>query len=83
MPSTPLANDSAHTTMSWCRCTQPFGAPVLPEEYSQNAASSLLVGAAGRFGEPFAIRSASVMSPALSDGESTCRVSGVEGRRKR
>src|SRR5579864_3444250 len=37
--------------MSCCRCTQPLETPVLPEEYSQNAGSSLLVGCASRSGD--------------------------------
>jgi hypothetical protein len=44
--STPFAYSSVHTSMSCCRWTQPLGKPVLPEEYSQKAASSLLVGSA-------------------------------------
>src|SRR5437899_6401299 len=51
-PRTPFANSSAHTTMSWCRWTHPFGAPVLPDEYSQNATSSRVVGAASSIGDP-------------------------------
>ena len=51
MPSTPFAYDSAHTHMSCCRCTQPFGPPVLPDEYSQNAMASLCVGSASRTGD--------------------------------
>src|SRR5437667_109983 len=52
--------------MSWCRCTQPFGAPVLPDEYSQNAASSRLVGAGSRCGDPRASRSANEQRAAKS-----------------
>src|SRR5919201_5890097 len=52
MPSTPFAYSSVHTSMSWWRWTQPLGKPVLPDEYSQNAASSLLVGSASSSAEP-------------------------------
>ena len=51
MPSTAFAYDSAHTTMSCCRWTQPFGPPVLPDEYSQNAIASLCVGSASSAGD--------------------------------
>ena len=37
--------------MSCCRWTQPFGRPVLPDEYSQNAGASLFVGAAVNTGD--------------------------------
>src|SRR4051812_18914339 len=43
---TPFPNSSAQTTMSWCRWTHPFGLPVLPEEYNQNAGESRPVGSA-------------------------------------
>src|SRR5215213_9656803 len=46
MPIMPRAYSSAQTTMSCCRWTHPLGRPVLPEEYSQNAGASRLVGSA-------------------------------------
>jgi hypothetical protein len=59
----PFPNSSAHTTMSCCRWTHPFGAPVLPDEYSQNAGASRLVASAAIAGDPFA-SSASSCGPA-------------------
>src|SRR5215467_2512362 len=43
--STFAAYCSVAATMLCCRWTHPFGKPVLPEEYSQNAVSSLQVRA--------------------------------------
>src|SRR5215469_7027577 len=47
----PFAYASLLTTMSCCKWTQALGRPVLPDEYNQNAASSLLVDAASRVDE--------------------------------
>ena len=72
----PLADErSRDTTMSWCRCTHPFGAPVLPDEYAQNAASSRLVGSAYRSGDPAASRrSKAIDSPSRAlPTTTTCR----------
>src|SRR5258708_12887559 len=52
MPRTPLPKSSAQTTMSCCKWTHPFGAPVLPDEYSQNAGASRLVGSASHSSAP-------------------------------
>src|SRR6478672_8711915 len=54
MPSTPLAYASAHTFMSCCTCTHPFGWPVLPDEYNQKAGASALVGSASSAGDAVA-----------------------------
>src|SRR2546423_7230869 len=48
MARTPRAYVSQQTTMSCCRCTAAFGVPVVPEVYSQNATSSLVVAAGAR-----------------------------------
>src|SRR5580765_7005085 len=58
IPSVGLAYNSVLTTMSWCKCTHPLGDPVLPEEYSQNATSSRLVGSAVSSERPAPNRSA-------------------------
>src|SRR5215469_5795846 len=51
MFKTPFAYASLLTTISCCKWTHAFGRPVLPDEYNQKAASSLLVAAASRFDE--------------------------------
>src|SRR2546423_14217676 len=51
----PFPYSSVHTTMSCCRWTHPFGNPVLPDEYSQKAGSSLLVGSASSSADASAI----------------------------
>src|SRR6266508_4399956 len=58
IPSVALAYNSVQTTMSWCRCTHPLGDPVLPDEYSQNATSSRVVGSAVSYESPAPSRSA-------------------------
>ena len=38
-------------SMSCCKCTQPFGRPVLPDEYSQKAGASRLVDSGVKSGD--------------------------------
>ena len=59
--------------MSCWRCTQPFGLPVVPDEYSQNAGASRLVGSASSTGDESATsfsrriaRPSSMSSPATT-----------------
>jgi len=49
-----------------CRCTAALGAPVEPEEYSQKHASSAVVGAGGKSGEPLASASLKAICPAAA-----------------
>src|SRR5688572_4274842 len=87
----PRAYSSAQTTMSCWRWTQPFGGPVLPEEYNQNAGASLLVGSASSESDPCAIRSdndrvpaSAVPLPATTTARSQrrflCRIPRILGR---
>src|SRR2546426_3099995 len=57
IPRTLRAYVSAQTSMSPWRCTAPFGNPVDPDEYSQNATSSFEVSTASNVGASFRIHS--------------------------
>jgi len=57
-PSTPWAYSAAVCIRCPCRCIAPLGVPVEPDEYSQNATSSAVVGAGASSGAA-AARSAS------------------------
>src|SRR5690242_20908366 len=71
-PSTPRAYSSAVRIMLEWTWTVPFGIPVEPEEYSQKQASSQVVGAGGRSGDPFASTSLNAVWPAPAPDTMTC-----------